>query len=236
MEQHSMRTLAFAAQKGGSGKTTLAAHVAVQAERQGYGPVAMIDTDPQGSLAHWRAQREASSPAFVQAPIARLAEHVADMRERGMKLLVIDTPPAITSTIGHVINASDLVVIPTRPSPHDLRAAGATVDIAERLGKPIVFVINGAHPRARITTEAAIALSQHGPLAASVIHQRTNFAASMIDGRTVLEVPGKSRSPEEIVALWSYLKDILERNDRLATARPGAAAAAEHAALSLAKA
>ena len=236
MEQHSMRTLAFAAQKGGSGKTTLAANVAVQAERDGYGPVAMIDTDPQGSLTHWRAQREASSPAFVQAPIARLAEHIADMRDRGMKLLVIDTPPAITSTIGHVISASDLVVIPTRPSPHDLRAAGATVDIAEHLGKPVVFVINGAHPTARITTEAAIALSQHGPLAASVIHQRTNFAASMIDGRTVLEVPGKSRSPEEIVALWNYLRDILERDSGRAPVRPGTVAKIAEQALSLAEA
>ena len=60
---------------------------------------------------------------------------------------------------------SDLVVVPTRPSPHDLRAVGVTVELVERLGKPLVFVVNAASPRARITSETAIALSQHGTLA-----------------------------------------------------------------------
>ena len=128
-----MQVLAFAAQKGGSGKTTLAANVAVEAERRGDGPVALIDTDRQGSLADWCRHRESGKPILVEASMARLAEHVAQLRERGIKLLIIDTPPAITSTIGHAINVADLVVIPTRPSPHDLRAAGKTVDIAERL-------------------------------------------------------------------------------------------------------
>lgn len=230
MSKQKMRVVAFAAQKGGSGKTTLAANVAVQAELNGDGPVAMIDTDPQGSLAHWGQQREQATPLLVHAPVARLAEHIQDMRERDIRLVVIDTPPAITSTIGHVINQSDLVVVPTRPSPHDLRAAGATVDIANRLDKPVVFVINGAHPRARITTEAAIALSQHGPLASVVVHQRTNFAASMIDGRTVLEVPGKSRSPGEIVALWDYVKELLWAKAPRRTARPAFPAARQGAA------
>jgi chromosome partitioning protein len=236
MSKQKMRIVAFAAQKGGSGKTTLAANVAVQAELNGDGPVALIDTDPQGSMAHWWQQREQATPLLVHAPVARLAEHIQEMRDRGVSLVVIDTPPAITSTIGHVINHSDLVVIPTRPSPHDLRAAGATVDIANRLDKPVVFVINGAHPRARITTEAAIALSQHGPLASVVIHQRTNFAASMIDGRTVLEVPGKSRSPGEIVALWEYLKGLLWSENRRRTARSAFPAAKQDAAAPMAEA
>ena len=236
MSNQKMRVVAFAAQKGGSGKTTLAANVAVQAELNGDGPVAVIDTDPQGSLAHWWQQREQTTPFLVHAPVARLAEHIQEMRERDVSLVVIDTPPAITSTIGHVINQSDLVVVPTRPSPHDLRAAGATVDIANRLDKPVVFVINGAHPRARITTEAAIALSQHGPLASVVVHQRTDFAASMIDGRTVLEVPGKSRSPGEIVALWDYVKGLLWTKDRRRTARPAFPAARHDAASPMAEA
>ena len=208
-----MDVVAFASQKGGSGKTTLAAHIAVQAEIAGDGPVALIDADPQGSLSDWWNEREADTPFFAQTSIARLADHLHEMRGLGIKLLIIDTPPAITSTIGHVINVADLVIIPTRPSPHDLRAAGGTVDIAERLGKPVVFVINGAHPRARITTEAAISLSQHGPLASTVVHQRTDFAASMIDGRTVMEVSGRSRSPQEVEQLWHYLKERLQRNE-----------------------
>ena len=111
-----MQVLAFAAQKGGSGKTTLAANIAVEAERRGDGPVALIDTDRQGSLADWCQHREAGKPLLVQASMARLAEHVDQLRERGIKLLVIDTPPAITSTIGHAINVADLVVIRGDPA------------------------------------------------------------------------------------------------------------------------
>jgi chromosome partitioning protein len=127
------------------------------------------------------------------------------MRGLGIKLLIVDTPPAIEATIVEVIRLVDLVLIPARPSPHDLRAAGATVEIAQRLGKPLVFVLNGATPRARITAEAAMALSQHGTLAPVVIHHRTGFAASMIDGRTVMEVTGDERSASEIEQLWEYI-------------------------------
>ena len=206
-----MRVLTFASQKGGSGKTTLAGHIAVQAEREGAGPVAIIDTDPQGSLAEWWNERQAETPAFAQTFISRLAEDLEKMARLGINLLVFDTPPAITSTIEHVIRVSDLVVIPTRPSPHDLRAAGATVDLVERSGKSMVFVVNAATPRARISAEAAIALSQHGTVAPVTIHHRTNFAASMIDGRTVMELPGNSRSTQEVQHLWDYLDDRLAR-------------------------
>jgi len=136
------------------------------------------------------------------------------MRELGIKLLVIDTPPAIEATISEVIGLADIVIIPARPSPHDLRAAGATVELIERLGKPLVFVINAATPRARITAEAVMALSQHGTLAPVIIHHRTGYAASMIDGRTVMEVPGEARSAEEVVLLWEYLANRLTRDFR----------------------
>ena len=209
-----MQILAFASQKGGSGKTTLAGHVAVEAERSGHGPVALIDTDPQGSLSEWWNEREADTPLFVRTNVAQLADDIARLRDMQIKLLVIDTPPAITATIAHVIRQSDLVVIPTRPSPHDLRAAGATVELVEGLGKPLVFVMNAATRRARITSEAVFALSQHGTLAPSIIHHRTDFAASMIDGRTVMELPHCTKSTEEVRALWSYLCNRLDRNHR----------------------
>ncbi len=214
-----MQIMAFASQKGGAGKTTLAGHVAVQAERAGDGPVALLDADPQGSLADWWNERAAETPVFVQTNIVNLREDVERLRELGIELLIVDTPPAITSTISEVIAISELVVIPTRPSPHDLRSVVRTVGLAERLGKPLVFVVNGASSRARITSDAVIELSQHGTLAPSIIHQRSDFASSMVDGRTVMEIGRKSPSSDEITELWTYLDDRLARL-RLPVTRP----------------
>lgn len=206
-----MQLLAFASRKGGAGKTTLAGHVAVQAERVGKGPVALLDVDPQGSLSDWWNERKAESPAFVRTTIERLPEDIEELRALGFELLVIDTPPAITSTIARVIGLADLVVVPTRPSPHDLRSAERTVDLVESMRKPLVFVVNGASSRARITVDVAVALSQHGTLAPSIIHQRSDFASSMFDGRTVMEIPRRSPSVDEIRLLWEYLDARLER-------------------------
>ena len=200
-----MKVVAVASQKGGSGKTTLAGHLAVQAERAGVGPVALVDTDPQGSLSEWWNEREADSPLFARTTIDKLKIDIDRMSHMGINLLIIDTPPAITETIAKVIKLADLLIIPTRPSPHDLRAVGATVELAEGLDTPLVFVVNGATPRARITGEAAIALSQHGTLAPSILHQRVDFASSMIDGRTVMELNTKSKSSDEMVKLWDYV-------------------------------
>ncbi|HWL46617.1 MAG TPA: ParA family protein [Sphingomonadaceae bacterium] len=222
-----MRVLALASQKGGSGKTTLSGHLAVQAQQAGAGPVVLIDIDPQGSLADWWNEREAEMPAFAHTTVARLSADLEMLRQQGFRLAVIDTPPAITMAIQSVIQVAELIVIPTRPSPHDLRAVGATVDLCDRAGKPLLFVVNGATAKARITYEAAIALSQHGTVAPVTIHNRTDFAASMIDGRTVMEVDPKSRSAGEIAALWNYVADRLERNFRRTVfSAPGVAHAA----------
>ncbi|MFM7403796.1 MAG: AAA family ATPase [Erythrobacter sp.] len=209
-----MRVLALASQKGGSGKTTMSGHLAVQAQRAGAGPVVLIDIDPQGSLADWWNERETEYPAFAQTTVSRLANDLQVLRQQGFKLAVIDTPPAITMAIQSVISVAELIVVPTRPSPHDLRAVGATVDLCERAGKPLVFVVNAATPKAKITSEAAVALSQHGTVAPITLHHRTDFAASMIDGRTVMEVDPESRSAAEITALWRYIADRLEKNFR----------------------
>ena len=204
----------MASQKGGSGKTTLSGHLAVQAQLAGAGPVVLIDIDPQGSLSDWWNERSDEYPAFAQTTVSRLAADLEVLRQQGFKLAVIDTPPAITMAIQSVIQVAELIVIPTRPSPHDLRAVGATVDLCERAGKPLIFVVNAATPKARITSEAAVALSQHGTVAPVTIHQRTDFAASMIDGRTVMECDPKSKSAAEVGALWNYISDRLEKNFR----------------------
>jgi chromosome partitioning protein len=209
-----MRVLALASQKGGSGKTTLSGHLAVQAQLSGAGPVVLIDIDPQGSLADWWNEREAELPAFAQTTVARLASDLEVLRQQGFRLAVIDTPPAITMAIQSVIQVAELIVIPTRPSPHDLRAVGATVDLCDRAGKPLIFVVNAATPKAKITYEAAVALSQHGTVAPVTLHHRTDYAASMIDGRTVMEVDPNGRSAGEVRELWTYISDRLEKNFR----------------------
>lgn len=220
-----MYTIVAASQKGGSGKTTLSGHLAVEAVRQGAGEIALIDTDPQGSLAHWWNARQAPAPHFVKAGLPDLENALAGLERMGIRIAVIDTPPAITQSISRVVAYADLVLVPTRPSPHDLRAVGATVDIAERHGKPLIFIVNAATARARITGESAIALSQHGTVAPVTIHHRVDFAASMIDGRTVGEVVPNSQSAREISELWLYIQEKLSRIVRdpalLPEVRPG---------------
>lgn len=216
-----MRVIVFASQKGGSGKTTLAGHIAVQAELNGDGPVALIDTDPQGSLAKWWNVREIERPAFIQSVFTNLFQDLDQARDEGFRLVVIDTPPAVTRAIAEVVSFADLVVLPTRPSPHDLRAVGATVDIVESRNKPLIFVVNAATPRAKITSEAAIALSQHGTVAPITIHHRVDYAASMTDGRTVMEAEPGGRSAKEIAALWDYLGERLRRGEGLRPALGG---------------
>src|SRR6266700_6044930 len=206
-----MIVVAVASQKGGSGKTTLCGHLAVEAEKAGAGPVALIDTDPQGSLSHWWNARAARTPQFAKVGAFELESALAHLSRTGTRLAIIDTPPAISVSIAQVIAHCDLVILPTRPSPHDLRAVGATVDMAERSQKPLIFVVNGATQRARITGEAAVALSQHGTVAPVTVHHRVDFAASMVDGRTVGEVLPKSPSAKEVADLWLYVQDRLSR-------------------------
>ncbi|MDD9903270.1 MAG: AAA family ATPase [Rhodospirillaceae bacterium] len=206
-----MHVVAVASQKGGSGKTTLAGHLAVQAEMTGAGPVAVVDTDPQASLADWWNERTESTPVFMRTTVANLDADLKRLQDHGINLVIIDTPPAITNTITEVVQVADLVVVPTRPSPHDLRAVGLSVDLIEGLNKPLVFVVNGATLRAKVTSEVAIALSQHGTVSPSIIHQRVGFATSMTDGRTVMEIQGQKRASEEIAELWTYLEERLNK-------------------------
>ena len=206
-----MHVLVLASQKGGTGKTTLSGHLAVEAQNAGVGPVALIDTDPQGSLSHWWNARAAPEPLFVKVGPFELGKALEHLTRSGIRLAVIDTPPAITESISYVIGHADLVILPTRPSPHDLRAVGATVDIANRHRKPVLFVVNEATQRARITGETAVALSQHGTVAPVTIHHRVDFAASMVDGRTVGEVTAESASAKEIQKLWIYVQGRLAR-------------------------
>jgi chromosome partitioning protein len=200
-----MFVIAVAAQKGGVGKTTIAAHLAVQAGLSGHGPAVLVDTDPQGSLGEWWRARNDDAPALATVKLEHLATNLAELRSYGTALAIIDTPPALTASIEQVLAVADLILIPARPSPHDLRAVGATVEMVRRAGKPFLFVVNGAAPRASITAQAVAALSEHGRVVPVILYQRTDFAASMIDGRTVIETAASGRSAHEIAELWQYV-------------------------------
>ena len=201
-----MKTLVIASQKGGAGKTTIAAHIAVAAELAEAGPVVLIDTDPQGSLSDWWNTREAKTPALATATLAELPAKLQALQAAGVALAVIDTPPAITEAIRDVVKQADFVLIPTRPSPHDLRAVGQTVDIARDANKPFAFCVTQAKPTARLTVQAVAALSAHGVVAPSIVHDRVDYAASMVDGRTVVETDAKGRSSAEIKELLSFVQ------------------------------
>lgn len=206
-----MKTLVLASRKGGVGKTTLAAHLAVAAERQGAGPVVLLDTDPQGSLASWWHSRQADTPALAAAALDDLAAKLQALAAAGFELAVIDTPPAITAAIRDVVKLADLVLIPTRPSPHDLRAVGSTVELAIEAGRPFVFAVTQAKPNARLTVQAVAELSAHGAVAPAIAHDRVDYAAAMIDGRTVGETDGAGRSAQEMRDLLSFVLARLPR-------------------------
>jgi chromosome partitioning protein len=202
-----MHVIVLASQKGGAGKTTLAAHLAVAAEAAGDGPAVLIDTDPQGSLSAWWNVREVATPALAPASIAELPEKLAALAAAGYRVAVVDTPPAITEAIRAVLRSADLVLIPTRPSPHDLRAVGSTVALVTAAGKPFVFATTQAKPNARLTVQAVAALSAHGVVAPAVMHDRVDYAGSMTDGRTVQEIDARGRSAAEMTALWRFVKE-----------------------------
>lgn len=145
------------------------------------------------------------------ANIDNLSNQMKEIEKQGISFLFIDTPPAITNSIKKVISISDIVIIPTRPSPHDLRAVARTVDLAEEENKPIIFIINGASVRAKITSQAAIALSQHGRVCPTIIHHRVDFASSMTDGRSVSEINANCKSASEILDSWNYIKNMLRK-------------------------
>lgn len=201
-----MKTIVLASQKGGAGKTTLAAHLAVMAERADEGPVVLIDTDPQASLASWWNGREAETPHFAPTTLKDLPSKLSALANANYSYAVIDTPPAITEAIRTVVALADFVLIPTRPSPHDLRAVGSTVELTGNSKRPFAFAVTQAKANSRLTVQAMAALSEHGVVAPSVIHDRVDFASSMIDGRTVMEIDQRGRSAGEVAALWTFVK------------------------------
>jgi chromosome partitioning protein len=215
-----MDVVALASQKGGAGKTTLTGHLAVAAGIEGVVSVVVIDTDPQGSLSSWWNRRQAETPLISVLPNLReLPGRVEELRRSGVALVIIDTPPAITNAIRDVMRVADLVVMPVRPSPHDLDSIGATIDLAQQAKAPFVFVVTQAKLHARITPQAVALLSAHGTVASSIIQDRVIYASAMTDGRTVMDIETKGAAATEILALWRFIKETM--NDGTKGAKEG---------------
>lgn len=207
-----MKTIVINSQKGGSGKTTICALLAVQAERAGDGPVYLIDTDPQGTLSTWHEHRAAEVPQRVEVPLENLAVGLAVLKERKATYCFIDTAPTRTDENVALFRLADLVLVPIRPSPSDLWAASATVALLKEVDIPFLFVLTQAKSNASITAQAAAALSHHGPVAETFIADRVPYAAAMTDGRTALELAPKGPAAIETAALWKNIKACLHAN------------------------
>lgn len=204
-----MKTLALASLKGGTGKTTLAAHLAVQASLTGEA-VALIDLDAQASLAEWFNAREAETPVYARAEIDALPDTLAALADGGYTLAIIDTPATDKRSLRAALSVCTAVLMPVRPSPNDLRAAAETVEEITAAGKPFRFVISQRITGTRIADQAYLALLNLGNVSKAVIGMRTGFAASMTDGRTAQEIEPLGTAAEEIAALWRDVKGIIE--------------------------
>jgi chromosome partitioning protein len=139
------------------------------------------------------------------AAAEQLSAAVPALRAQGYGLLVIDTPPAADTIVQLAVAAADLVLVPVRPSPDDLDAVGETADLVTAAGKAMVFIVNSATKKARLTGDAAIALSQHGTVAPAILHRSDAYAASALDGLTVQEADPRGAPAHEVAALWQYV-------------------------------
>lgn len=203
-----MQTVLVTSQKGGSGKTTLVRNLAVAAVRDGRS-VLCLDLDPQGSLRSWWESRAAEEPAMLDRdPAPDLLERALGAAGAEFDLCLLDTPPAAPEWLSEALRTADLVLVPVRPSPDDLRAVGATLAAVSAARAPFAFVMSQT-PRARITEEAARVLAQHGRVAPVNVAQRVVYAETGATGQGVLET-GNGKATAEISALWRYLKGILD--------------------------
>ncbi|RYG60070.1 MAG: hypothetical protein EON60_08380, partial [Alphaproteobacteria bacterium] len=178
--------ITVATQKGGSGKSTLAAHLAVSFAQQGYSTM-LFDTDPQGTITHWHAQRKSNDIGLIATSGWRLTRDLSMAREAN-DIIIIDTPPHAEMDIKVSVRAADMVIIPIQPSPTDVWAVKETFNTISSESRQCMVVLNRVVQRANITVETKQKLKQLDiPVAEQEIGNRVLFAASMESGLTVLD-------------------------------------------------
>ena len=203
-----MLTIAIMSQKGGSGKTTLAINLPVASDLADRSAV-VVDLDPQASAAAWADSRQAETPVVVSAQATRLAEVLDTAREHGAALTLIDTAPHAEAAALAAARAADLVLVPCRPSILDLRAVGASHDIAKLAGTPAAAVLCGVPARGSLAGEAQSALESYELDVAPVrIGYRAAFVHAMTAGQGVQEHEPRGKAAREIARLydWTYTR------------------------------
>lgn len=211
------RIITIAQQKGGSGKTTLAAHLAVAWLNQGQ-RVATVDIDPQGSLSQWAAARTASLGTGNRLTHRQITgwrtQKEVEQLARDHDRVVIDSPPHAETEARVAIRAAALVVVPLQPSPMDLWATQPTLTLARQEKVPLLLVLNRVPSRGRLA-DALMAQVQELAVPPAVqvaevqLGNRISFAEAMLEGRTVTETARRTRAAEEIQALADTITALL---------------------------
>ena len=204
-----MRTLAVIALKGGSGKTTMATHLALAAHRRGVGTL-LVDLDPQHSAHNVLSARGEPGPACVTSSGATLMAAQLAALGLGKQLMIIDTQAAVVEDASEAIVLADLAVMVARPTLLDLAGLAPAVRIVRQLGKPSIVVLNQA-PAAREGAEspqvarALRALDHMGAIVApTIVRSRTIYQTALETGRSAEEM-WDAAAKREIATLWKFV-------------------------------
>ena len=206
-----MKIIAFAAQKGGVGKTTIAINVAVCATSLGI-KTALFDLDPQESATAWSERRKAELPHVEPLSTRRLKEGLAAAETQGFQLAIIDTPPAQGDQAHTAAELADLVIVPCRPSLVDLDAIQATGRLLKNTTTPGLVVLNAAPPTATqlIVDARTIAAATGMQVASIVIRERSAFRSAWPNGQGVTEYEPAGKAAREIGELTHMVLDAVQ--------------------------
>lgn len=209
-----MIVLAVCNTKGGVGKTTLTASLAVRAAQESK-RVALVDLDPQGSLAGWWDRRGRSDNPTVMRDVDTASEAVERLEMDGWDWVFIDTPPAFLQLLSDTIDVADLVIIPIKASALDVAASQDAVVMAREAGRPHLVVLNDVESRWKSTNDVRdYLLASDVPIAETAITHRVSYLASMTVGKSAAELnKGKDKAAtEEIESLWQEVKTAAKKS------------------------
>lgn len=201
--------ITFAQQKGGAGKTTLAAHLGHAWALAGKS-VALIDLDPQRSLATWAAIPGGAGLICMESAGWRAGPDIRDA-SRAHDLTLVDCPGSASTLLETALRESDLVVVPCQPSVLDGWATKPLLDMAAREKTPACVVFNRVPPRGGSQAEVAAHLKTSGAtvLAAS-LGNRVAYSNGLGAGTTALGLSRTSRASVEMMALRAEIDRLLQ--------------------------